>query len=249
MKAILVLFLSILPMPSLADTFTSHCRDFSPHLFFENGKCIGILPDLVTDIFKDMGHEIQWVKVPWIRSLSNARQGSVDLLIRHSMTPEREDFLHAIPYAHDNRRLSFYKSRKFKADITSYEDLKSVNIGYIRGHFYSPTFSTLDMSRNTPISKTEQLVAMLEFGRIDVAVTSSSHSISLFEGRFDKATFVDDFFNPLFISIPKKSKAANLHDKVSSIMLKYRQSGRINQYFEKYGLAGPETKGSDPSVY
>lgn len=80
--------------------------------------------------------------MPWIRSIEEAKHGKVDLLIRHSMTPERELILRPIPYAYYTRHLSFYKSPMFKADIKSYKDLETVNIGAIRGIFLlAPFFS------------------------------------------------------------------------------------------------------------
>lgn len=224
----------------LAETFTAHCRDYPPELSFDGSKCVGILPDLVTDIVTELGHKIFWIKAPWIRSIKDSKNGNVDLLIRHSMTLERKLFLEAIPYAYYIRNLSFYKSPTFKLDIKSYEDLKKVNVGAIRGNFYSPTFLTLDSKELTLVGTTEQLLGMLELGRIDVAVTSASHNIELFESRFEKASFVDTFVNPMYISIPKKSVAIRFYKDIATIMQEYRASGKLDQYFERYGLPVPK---------
>jgi hypothetical protein len=62
---------------------------------------------------------------------------------------------------------------------------------------------------------------------------------ALLEARIEKVTFVDTFVNPLYISIPKKSKAAKFYKEVAQLMWEYRSSGKINQYFEKYGLPVP----------
>jgi len=224
---------------SNAETFVAHCRDYPPELSFEQNKCVGPIPDLMTDILDELGHKIIWIKAPWIRSAKDAKAGKVDLLIRHSMTEEREVFLNSILYGNYVREVLFFKSPEFHQSIYSYEDIKKHNLGAIRGNFYSPEFSTLDTSTLVLLGKTEQLINMLERGRIDLAVTSKSHSEHLFRERFVQAEFVDTFYNPLYISIPRKSIASMYYQDIEKRILAYRKSGEINQYFEKYGLIAP----------
>ncbi|MEP2650918.1 MAG: transporter substrate-binding domain-containing protein, partial [Paraglaciecola sp.] len=176
----------------------------------------------------------------WGRSLNDAQKGEVDLLIRHSMTPERQYYLNEIKYMDEFRTLAFYKSPSFKFDISSYEELEKVNVGMIRGVFYSPTFTKLDISRLTAVSESKQLLGMLERGRIDVVVTSKSHDIHLFEDQFDKAILTETFKNPNYISIPNHSKLMVHYDDIARLMLDYRKSGRIDQYFEKYDAPIPD---------
>lgn len=240
-QILLVFLISALPIRVMADTLTAYCRDYPPELFFDKGRCVGAVPDLATDIFVKLGHDIIWIQQPPLgRSVWQAKQGKIDLLIRHSLTSERKMFLHPVQYASPTRSVFFYKSPKFKSDVDSYEALKKVNVGAIRNIFYSPSFSTLDSKTLILVDKTEQLLAMLDLGRIDVAVTSASHHIELFDARFEKVSLEDSFINPMYLSIPKKSKAAKYHAEVSALMLKYRKSGKVDQYFEKYGLPAPE---------
>ncbi|MCL1142746.1 substrate-binding periplasmic protein [Shewanella gaetbuli] len=225
---------------STANVITAHCRDYAPELSFDGEKCVGAIPDLVTDIFSELGYGIKWINAPWIRSIKEAKSGNVDLLIRHSMTKERELFLQPIVYGHYTRSLSFYKSPTLKGDAFSYDDISRYNIGAIRGNFYSPTFATLDTRILTLVSNTEQLIGMLELSRVDLVVTSHSHSERLFKDRFEKLTFVDTFDNPLYISIPTKSNIANVYPKVLEKMQEYRQNQAIDKYFKHYNLPVPK---------
>lgn len=230
----------VLATNSNAESFHAHCRDYPPEIAYVESDCVGAVPDLITDIITELGHEIVCSKVPWVRSIKVARDGKVDLLIRHSMTPERELFLDAMPYAYYTRELSFYKSPSFTEDIKSYNDIKQHHVGAIRGNFYSPRFSALDTNILSLLGTTKQLVGVLERSRIDLAVTSSSHSEELFTDRFVKAEFVDSFYNPMFISVPKKSKAAKYQKDIANLLLEYRKSKRIDQYFKKYNLPVPK---------
>ncbi|WP_223271667.1 transporter substrate-binding domain-containing protein [Colwellia hornerae] len=106
--------------------------------------------------------------------------------------------------------------------------------------FYSPRFSVINASELTLVGKSEQLLRMLEIGRIDVVVTSASHNLKLFEDSFEKMTFVDTFDNPLYISIPKNSRAEKFYKDIADLMLEYRKSGKIESYFERYGISVPK---------
>lgn len=209
-QKLLVALVAMCPVVLFAESFTAHCRDYPPELSFEGSQCVGIIPDLVTDIFAELGHDIRWKKAPWVRSLRDAKQGKVDLLIRHSMTTAREEYLYAIPYAYYVRKLSFYKSPRLESDIKTYAELEQVRLGAIRGNFYSPKFSELSEENITLVRKTEQLLAMLDFGRIDVAVTSASHSVERFDSQFDKVTLEDSFINPMYISLSKNLRRQTL---------------------------------------
>ncbi|WP_153915746.1 substrate-binding periplasmic protein [Shewanella sp. TC10] len=240
MKILIICFVGFFSSNIFAETFTAHCRNYPPELFFENGECKGVVPEMMTDIFIELGHQITWENVPWIRSIKEAESGKVDLLIRHSMTEARQVFLYPIAYGYYIRNLNFYKSPRLDLDITSYKELDNYRVGAIRGNFYSPTFSTFESRELTLVGKTQQLVGMLERNRIDVAVTSASHNVELFEGKFEKITLVDTFENPMYISIPKKSKAVKLYSDVARLIKEYGDTGKINQYFERYGLEVPE---------
>ncbi|MCL1047685.1 transporter substrate-binding domain-containing protein [Shewanella electrodiphila] len=240
MKILIICFVGFFSSNIFAETFTAHCRNYPPELFFENGECKGAIPEMMTDIFTELGHQINWENVPWIRSMKEAESGRVDLLIRHSMTEARQVFLYPIAYGYNIRNLTFYKSPRLDVDITSYKELENYRVGAIRGVFYSLTFSTIESRELTLVGRTQQLLGMLERDRIDVAVTSASHSIELFDEHFEKITLVDTFENPLYVSIPKKSKAAKLHADVAKLISEYGEMGKINQYFERYGLEGPK---------
>ena len=236
----LFFIVALLPTSLLGETYSSPCRNHPPYLYFVDGTCHGVLPELLEDILSELGHDISWLEAPWSRSYREAQKGNVDILIRHSMNPSREPFLLPITYGHGVRNLSFYLSPTFNGDITSYKDLAKANIGAIRGAYYSSDFSNLDPLGLTLVGNTEQLVAMLELGRVDVVVASETQWKDQFEGRFEKATFIDSFINSYYISIAKNSKALSIYDDVARVMLEYRKSGKVDQYFKKYAVTPPE---------
>ncbi|MEP1445869.1 MAG: transporter substrate-binding domain-containing protein [Paraglaciecola sp.] len=233
---LMIFFATTFPQSLMAKDFVAHCRNYPPDLYFQKNQCLGAVPDLVNDIFEELGHNIFWVKAPWLRSLKDAKEGRVDILVRHSMTPERASFLLPIKYEDRTRQLLFFKSPALQSDITSYEDLQKVVVGAIHGVFYSPQFSAMDTRRVIFVEETEQLVSMLALNRIDIAVTSESHNRESFDRQFEKSDFTETFYNPHYISIPKSSPAMEYYDEVADLMAKYRELNKIEPYFEKHNL-------------
>lgn len=223
-----------------AETISAHCRDFPPDLYFDGENCVGIVPDFVSDVFDELGYKIKWKKVPWARTISDAKKGRVDLLIRHSMTAERKGFLLPVIYANTRRNLSFYKSPHLRQKVESYDDIAKLKVGSILGFYYSPKFSKLESEKVVFVGKTEQLIGMLKLGRIDLAVTSESHSEELFKDSFEKANFVDSFDNQLYISIPKKSPLAHLHSELAAAVARLKDNGSIAKYYHRYNAKAPD---------
>ena len=225
------------PTLLMGKTLTAHCRDYPPDLFFKDGTCVGIVPDLVSDIMTELGYEIEWMNVPWIRTIAWAKQGKVDLVVRHSMTPERTQYLHAVAYSDTQRTVSFYQSPELDMDVQSYDDLNQLKVGIIRGMFYSPHIARLDAGNKVQVSNTEQLIRMLQLGRIDLVATTQSHNEHLFKNSFKKAPFSDTFTNPMFVSFSKKSRYAFLYKELEETLILYKASGRINDYFSRYSAS------------
>ncbi|MCF2947983.1 hypothetical protein L0668_07685 [Paraglaciecola aquimarina] len=76
----LLCLFSGLPLCVMADTITAYCRDYPPELYFDQGRCVGAVPDLAIDIFAKLGYDIRCFQQPPLgRSVREAKQGNIDL--------------------------------------------------------------------------------------------------------------------------------------------------------------------------
>lgn len=225
------------------DVFIAHCRERAPELVPVDDACIGPIPDMVNLAVSKLGFDVHWQHIPWKRSLELARLGQVDLLPRHSMTEERQRFLHAIAYGKQARRVMYYLAPHWQRDVSSFEQLSLLRVGALEGSFYSFEFNDALNVDKTFVRRTQQLLEMLRIGRIDAAVTSNSHELALFEARVElrRASYVEHFENRRYISIPKQSPKADLHLRLAAVIAEMRQSGEIANIYQRYELPAPDT--------
>ncbi|MDX1451636.1 MAG: transporter substrate-binding domain-containing protein [Oleiphilaceae bacterium] len=227
-----------LPALCWSDAFIVHCRERVPELIPVEDGCIGPVPDLIQRAMDRLGVTFRWQHIPWKRSLELARIGQVDLLPRHSMTEERSRFLMAINYGTQVREIIYFLAPHQTNKVEQFSDLKALRVGALSGSFYSHEFNNALELNKTFVNRTEQLLDMLMAGRLDVAVTSASHELDLFEATplLRRAKYVERFENARYISIPKNSRLANRYVDLVKVIGDMRRSGEIKAIYEQYGL-------------
>ncbi len=227
-----------------ADNFRGHCRDRAPSMEAQGTRCIGPVPEIIETALSRLGHTITWQKVPWKRSIETAKDGNVDILPRHSMTPEREGFLYAVPYGYKKRIIYLMITPDKEFDIKNFSELKGKKVGVIRGSFYSNLFDTDKGFFKKEMPDNEHVVKMLINGRIDIALTSSAHEEEKYRAipNIKEATFKDVFFNSRNISIPKKSPMSKHFNKFAAQINKMISSGEASEIFKKFGVKPPAQK-------
>lgn len=224
-----------------AATFTVDCRDRSPELIPTRNGCLGPVAVIVETALLRQGHKVKWQQNNWNTTIQNAETGDIDLVIRHSMNPEREAFLHEIAYGYEIRLIYYYSAPGRSQKIRTLSDLNGLTIGAKEGSFYSPEFE-----RNTQVIKklypeTADVAQALEQGEIDVAITSEAHGLERFQvikGAIP-AEYTEKFYNGRYISIPKASRQAKFFNAFEAEIIKMVDDGEISQIFEQYGLPAP----------
>lgn len=211
-------------------------------MLYVGGICKGPIGDVIEQLISKTGHSITWREVPWARLLEEAKNGTVDILPRHSMDKEREAFLHAMLLGHRERHVYFYANRHTnKVSVKSFDDLKNYTIGALRSSFYFDEFNHSKEINKWEVTEPEQLMRMLEAGRLDLVITSDVHRLDLFENHpgFSRVDFVKSIFHGRYISIPKNSVKAKYFKQLEGILLKMRKDGTIDKIFSEHQLPAP----------
>ncbi len=231
-------------MPINADTFRAHCRERAPELIPRDEGCSGPVAEIVELAVQRMGHTIKWSNVPWARTITVAEFGDVDIIPRHSMNAKRDVFLNSVAYGYSIRKVYYMITPQKNIKINKFEDLIPYKIGALRGSFYSDLFANSLGLNKYFFNNTEQIVSMLESGRIDIAVTSSNHDVEKFRmiKGVREAEYIEYFYNGRYISIPKKSPMSKYYNNFKSIINDMVSSGEIGVIFNKYSLKAPEQK-------
>jgi polar amino acid transport system substrate-binding protein len=149
-----------------------------------NGNWQGLGIELIEVLLNEAKCKPDYVVYPWKRSLTQLREGKVDMMVNLSITSERKEYLWFIgPQRDETIVLMVNKNSDFKID--SLDDIKALNkkIGVENGAFYGeefdnkyktdPAFASLIVQA----VNTDMLINMLEVNRI----------IGFFEDRYSSA--------------------------------------------------------------
>jgi polar amino acid transport system substrate-binding protein len=201
----------------------------------------------------DLGFQAQYELMFWARIIAMAETGEERVLVRHSMTPQRESFLNEILVGYKTRVVSYIK-RNEDYDVTTFEDLKLFLVGARNLAFYSFEFNDGELNR-VLVDRDEQALRMLMAGRVDFVVTydvGESKEIALnngidFEKEFTLASYQEVFFNGRFLSIPLGTKLnADWYDPINCAVLGYRMSGQIDAWFQEENVTPYFQKFDEP---
>ncbi|GAA5315351.1 MAG: transporter substrate-binding domain-containing protein [Candidatus Pelagadaptatus aseana] len=235
----LALLLLLFCSHSSAAELNAHFRSVPPDMFFKGNQPAGPIKEIAELALSRAGHSIHWQAVPWKRTQFMARAGNTDLLVRHSMTPEREQYLAPILIGYELRNVLFVKAPGKTIRVKHFKDLKQYRIGQRRGHFYARDFNDANNLNRELVNNHEQLVRMLQAGRIDLAVINDSE-----QGDLEALLAIDgsaiaeykiSYFNGRYCSIPLKSPAYAFFDDINREFFAMRASGEITEIMQRHG--------------
>ncbi len=236
-----VLLFTTLPIAHAAKIKVD-CRDRSPEIIVTQSGCIGPVVDIIALALTRQGHKIQWVKNTWGNSLEAAKQGDLDMLLRHSMNEEREAFLSAVVYGYESRIVYYYVRTDLGKTVNTIDDLNGFRIGMKKGSFYSQDFADNNNVIKVPFPEAVDVAYALDKGEIDIAVTSEAHGLDRIRivPNSVRAPYTEIFTNGRYISISKNSKAIRYFDGFKEEIEQMVRSNEIDQIFRRYGMDPPD---------
>lgn len=217
------------------------CRQRLPYIYWENGTCSGPGADMLELVISMLGpqHRIIWRLVPWARTMQSAEEGSVDLVPVHSCFAERDQVLKSFVFGYEIRTIAYFKHREDERDFFSFDDIKKLQIGALRGSYYSEQFNNaLDDMTVYTVTDVGQLIEMLRLKRIDIAISSQIHGLELFQQHESliPATYQESYKNYRCFSIPRKSARMAFFPKIDEIIQVLKDRGEVTEIYARYGL-------------
>lgn len=223
-------------------------RHRPPEMSIVNGKYYGPIIDVIESLLSDEKVELQWVNVPWPRTLLRAQNGRVDLIPRHSMTSDREKYLLPMLLGYEQRHVRYLFGPHIK-NVSKYQtlkQLKKLKFGLLRGSYYGPFIENIDAKKSTIFTNDiEQLMSILLAGRIDVmpiqnltwAENAFQNVKPSFHGlNYQLANFKESFFSGKYISIPKLSPLTAKYHQLNCKLFQLRKSGMIDTIYQQYSI-------------
>jgi len=230
-----------------ADIIKTSTGDWLPYIGnTDNPK--GYVIEITEKIFKQAGHEVIVIDIPYIRALSAIESGKLDLL---SCATQEDISSSKVIFADEDVGICCKSFFTLKENSWKYSGVNSLDkikvLGLVKGEVYSEIMEFIKKSENSKIYYLHgsdayiRLIKMLITGRVDVIVDNSpvifynssrlgiSDKIKI-AGTFDKKHKLKQAFSI-------KNPMAEKYSKIFSEGLrKLRQSGELNKILAKYGL-------------
>ena len=107
LKKISILLILLLPTIVFAQQVQVDVRHRPPEIVFTQNKPTGPVISIIDKLLVAIKAQPLWLNVPWPRTLMRAKNGQVDIIPRHSMTPEREKYLLPLLIGYEKRTLYY----------------------------------------------------------------------------------------------------------------------------------------------
>jgi polar amino acid transport system substrate-binding protein len=192
----------------------------------------GILTDITVRAFKKMGYRVDVQFLPFLRTLSYGKAGTVDGVIALWYTDERaKSFAFSEPFAPN--LIGFLKRKRDPIHFDKLEDLARYRIGTVSGYANPPAFDAAHLQVDA-VTSDETNLRKLHVGHIDLALIDKMVAQYLIKTKFPD--YADDLewmepaieVRPQYIAFSRKSKKCMEHLKdFNAGLKKLAESGEL----------------------
>lgn len=205
-----------------------------------NGEFVGENIDIAYALADIMNKKVRFAYCPAARCFSLMQNGRADMIIAVRKTVIREQFLDylASPIKIQKQPLRFYIRAGHAEPLTTYDDLKPLRIGVLRGASYFDRFDHDTEINKIPLTNHKQLIDMLLKGRIDTFLEREESIAPLIDESFNfKGIKMAEFsYNKSvgsYIAIAKKSIFSNELGEFSEALEALQHNGEIKKIIRK----------------
>lgn len=140
-----------------------------PYRIINETGASGFYVDIFNEIAARAGWLVSYREAPFRRVLLMVEQNEIDVMLGPLPTAERRDYMDfSIEAFPPERRIFLYLNERNR--IRQYEDLANKRIGVLRGSTYFHTFDEDTTLNKVEATSYDNLLSMLEYGRIDLVI-------------------------------------------------------------------------------
>lgn len=183
-----------------------------PFVNLVGNQFVGENIDIARLLAKSVNLKPVFIRCPFARCLSMAKRGQADMIMGLRKLSEREKDLIFLnpPSMIQHYPLRFFTLTSKKTEINSFEDLKKLSVGTLRGGSYFELFDKNNAIKKVELTSREQLVKMLLRGRIDTFIEREESILPLlplkeYQQKFSLANYRYDKAVNSYIAISKHS--------------------------------------------
>ncbi|MBY6072379.1 transporter substrate-binding domain-containing protein [Marinobacter salsuginis] len=216
-------------------TITVGANHAPPYRILQGGEKTGLYVEIFEEIAERLGWEVHYREAPFRRVLRMVQQGEVDVMLGPLETEERAELMEFVaPAFPPERRLFFYLNREHR--IERYADLYGRAIGVLEGASYFPRFDDDEDLLKEPAPRYENLMLMLQKGRVDVVIAPELVGLYAVE-KLGLDVEVSPFFVPgerSYIAVAKNSPVIQYADDIRAALKLIEMEGIHEDLVLKY---------------
>lgn len=216
-------------------TVTVGANHAPPYRIIDGGPASGLYVEVFGEIANRLGWKTHYREAPFRRVLKMVQRGEVDIMLGVLKTPDRDDDMTFVtPAFPSDRRLFLYMDDSNR--IERYADLYGKTIGVLESYSYFKRFDNDGQLRKEPAPRYENLMLMMEQGRVDVVVAPELIGLYVLEQLGLKAD-VSPFFVPgkrPWIAVAKTSPVLEYSDDIRAALKLIEAEGIYEDLVLKY---------------
>jgi len=208
----------------------------------ENLENYGFTSEIVSEVFKKAGYQVEIHFMPWARVLAEVKTGEYDAMYPAYYSEERSG-IYAFSNPIAQGPLVLYKRSYDTILYKTLMDLKPYKIGVVRGYVNTPEFDSAVYLNKKIVNSDKQNLLKLLTGRIDLAVIDKYTAKRIIKTDIPQATEKLDFLDPplenkvLYVGFSKAVKdyqklLKNFNQTLNDMVKK----GLIDDIVKKHGL-------------
>jgi polar amino acid transport system substrate-binding protein len=213
--------------------------DFPPYQYEEKGHATGIDADIVREVCKRLGIELELQIVPWKRGLRMVEEGDYSGLLTALHTEERSKFLYFTKETVHIQKNVIMARKGSGITVKGLEDLKGKTVGVVRAFSYGPEFDNFQGLIKEVCNEQKELIKLLDKERIDVAMAVEQPFLFLSKqlglaGRFETVHVIIEF--PVYTVFSKKlgEKGKALSEQFDTVLKQIKAEGLEQQIIDRY---------------
>jgi polar amino acid transport system substrate-binding protein len=217
-------------------------KDWVPYYIWTDGKPLGPCPEIAAGAIRQMGFEVEFVRVPWARVLLEVERETVDAGLCGTKNSDRAAYSH-----YPEEPLLSYDATLFvrtdsphqNADITG---LKGKTFGIIKGYNYGDVDTELEKQGLIRLEARdrEALLKLLIKGRLDMVLDSAlptyADARKLGLHAQIRPLFPSLSETPAYLFFSQKIGHDDMAKRFSDALKKFKDTEKYDSIRERYGL-------------
>lgn len=233
LKAVLLSMLTVSGISFGADKlYVGTNAEFEPFEYLQNGEIVGFDVDLMEEIAKSMGKEIEWKNISFDGLLPALQAKKLDVIIAGmTATEERKKFVNFSQTYYESNQMMLVN--KENPSVKSFDELKGHDVGVVLGYTGDIAVSEIEGVKVHRYNATSEAIMALKAQKVEVVVLDSEPAKNYAKQNPELALINTDVAKEEYaIAVGKDDKA--LVEDIDKALDELKANGTYDKLIKKY---------------